>query len=199
MIAGIDEAGKGCVLGSLFLAIAGIKDISKLQNLGLADSKKLKPKVREALYQKLIKLLDFYKIVEIFPQEIDSGNLLDLESKYTKQLIQQYLPEEVYVDCPHPRPEKYQVRIATDNVKIITEHKADDKYLICSAASILAKVERDRALKKLGITMSGYPGDRKTIDHLKSLYPDFPSYVRLSWETTKRIIRENEEVEQDLF
>ena len=199
MIAGVDEAGKGCVLGSLFLAIAGIKDTSKLKGLGLADSKKLKPKVREDLYKKLVTILDFYEIQEIKPQEIDSGNLLDLESNCTKFLIEKYLPLKVIVDCPHPRPEKYRLKLATQGVEVIAEHKADDKYLICSAASILAKVERDMSLKKQGIIVSGYPSDKKTLNFLKGLYPNFPNFVRLSWETTKRIIRENEELENNLF
>lgn len=190
MLAGIDEAGKGCVLGSLFLCIAGISDESKIQNLGITDSKKLTKVKRQKLYLKLKDLLDFYEIIQISPKEIDEGNLLKLESLYTKKLLEKYNPSIAYIDCPHPKPEKYKELINVNGVNIITEHKADNKYLICSAASIMAKVERDLELENLGIKCSGYPGDKHTINFLKSLYPNFPNYVRLSWETTKRISRE---------
>jgi len=188
MLAGIDEAGKGCVLGSLHIAIAGVISEEKLKGLGLNDSKKIPKPKRQKLFDKLIKLLDFYEIKEITPQEIDSGNLLQLEASYSKSLIEKFNPTKVFVDCPHPVPYKYKKMVGVPGTEVIAEHKADSRYLTCMAASILAKVSRDNALINLGIKCSGYPGDIHTTKFLENLYPDFPSYVRLSWKTTKKLV-----------
>jgi len=193
MLAGIDEAGKGCVLGSLHIAIAGVTSEEKLKELGLNDSKKIPKPKRQKLFDKLVEILDFYEIKEISPQEIDSGNLLQLEANYSKNLIKKFSPDKVFVDCPHPVPHKYKKMIEVPGTEIIAEHKADSNYLTCMAASILAKVSRDNALINHGIRCSGYPGDVHTMKFLEKLYPNFPSYVRMSWKTIKKLTARMEE------
>ncbi|WP_457753524.1 ribonuclease HII, partial [Thermococcus sp.] len=78
--------------------------------------------------------------------------------------------------------------------KIIAEHKADAKYLPVSAASILAKVTRDKAIEKLkkqyGEIGSGYPSDPRTRKFLEEYYKEhgeFPPIVRKSWKTLRKI------------
>ena len=77
-------------------------------------------------------------------------------------------------------------------MKIVSEHKADSTYPIVSAASVIAKVERDEAVKKLseefGELGSGYPGDEITINFLKKYLLQnnvMPNCVRKSWQTIK--------------
>ena len=78
--------------------------------------------------------------------------------------------------------------------KIVAEHKADSKYIPVAAASILAKVTRDRAIEKLkeayGEIGSGYPSDPITRRFLEEYYKKhgvFPPIVRKSWKTLEKI------------
>ena len=73
---------------------------------------------------------------------------------------------------------------------MIVEPKADLRYRVVGAASIVAKVNRDMAIEKLGDVGSGYPSDPKTINFLKKLKNQdkkYPSFVRKSWKTLNRI------------
>jgi ribonuclease HII len=83
---------------------------------------------------------------------------------------------------------------------IVSEHKADSKYPIVSAASIIAKVQRDQAIARLhsryGDFGSGYPSDLKTIGFVRNLVSSrkkLPPIIRHSWDSVRRI---QEEVEQ---
>ncbi|MCW4052950.1 MAG: hypothetical protein NWE78_07070 [Candidatus Bathyarchaeota archaeon] len=79
-------------------------------------------------------------------------------------------------------------------VQIVSEHKADAKYPVVSAASIIAKVERDKAIRELrekyGDLGSGYITDAKTVAFLEkwiNQFEDYPEFVRKSWKPAKRI------------
>jgi ribonuclease HII len=91
-------------------------------------------------------------------------------------------------------------------VQIISEHKADKKYPIVSAASIIAKVERDKAIKeieeKYGEVGCGYPTDPKTIKFLEKYlkkYGKYPEFVRKSWKPAKRLKTEAKSKQEKLF
>jgi len=78
-------------------------------------------------------------------------------------------------------------------IKIVSEHKADRNYPIVSAASIIAKVERDREIAELakyyGDFGSGYPSDPRTMRFLKQCVEksyDYPNFVRRSWKPAKK-------------
>jgi len=207
LVGGVDEAGRGPVIGPMVLVLAVIDEskLGKLEELEVKDSKELSPERREELYPEIVKLLDDLVIVKILPAEIDAfvegrGGLNELEALKTAQMVTQAKkrPEILYVDAPDPNPAKYVQRIERylqDPPRIIAENGADAKYPIVSAASIVAKVERDREVKKIeeryGSFGTGYPHDDRTVHFLENLVQKnggFPGIVRKSWSTAKRIL-----------
>ena len=118
-------------------------------------------------------------------------------------VIEELKPDRAYVDASDVKPDRYGDQIKnmlSFNVELVSEHKADSKYLIVSAASILAKVKRDSYIKELqkeyGDFGTGYPHDQRTIKFLKKqieLRGSPPSFVRKSWRTVQRIMEETTE------
>ncbi len=200
-VLGIDEAGRGPVIGPMVMAGVMIKDgdEAKLKNMGVRDSKDLSPYKRDKLYEDLI---DFYQheIMVISPQEIDETlgtagtNLNWLEADAAAKIITSMKPDVAILDCPSPNIEAYTKYIqerVPEGTKIICEHKADSNYVVVGAGSILAKVTRDRAVAKLkdkaGVDFgSGYPSDPKTRAFLKEHYKNF-DFFRKSWASYKKI------------
>ena len=204
-ILGIDEAGRGPVIGPLVIAGAMIKteNIHKLQELGVKDSKLLTPKRREYLFEKIIKTVDSYRIIVVQPKEIDMAvespelNLNGLEALKSAEIIAALNPDEAILDCPSTNTKAYTATIKqllsekAKNINIICEHKADLNYPIVSAASILAKVTRDGLIEDLKKQVkidfgSGYPSDPKTVAFLKRYWNDY-GFFRKSWSSWKRI------------
>ncbi|MCX7836473.1 MAG: ribonuclease HII [candidate division WOR-3 bacterium] len=195
-ILGIDEAGRGCVIGPM--VICGVlieeKDITKLKEIGVKDSKLLKPSKREKLAKEIKKIAKKIVIKKISPKIIDKYNLNFLELKEIKKIIEKTKPTIVYFDCPVNQKgikdycKKLESLLEKKNVlpKIIGENKADKKYEVVSAASIIAKVERDRIIKNLrkkyGDFGSGYPSDRKTKEFLKNFYNNCRLIIRKKWQ-----------------
>jgi len=195
---GIDEAGRGAVIGPLVMAgVEATKDeISKLQELNVRDSKKISKSRRERLYD-LIKENVTNIYVEIaYPREIDdwvfNRNLNLLEEKMARKIIIKSSASVVIIDSFSANA----ISLATKfqhffkNKKIIVEHKADNNYVIVGAASIIAKVVRDRSIKELGNDIgSGYPSDPITQKFLdKNINNEkVMKYVRHSWETVERM------------
>ncbi len=202
-LAGIDEAGRGPVIGPMVIAavIVDEDNIPKLEELGVRDSKKLTPKRRERLFDEIIKLLDDYVILELWPEEIDSreGTLNEFEvENFVKALNSlKVKPDIVYIDAADVKEERFGEEIRKRlkfEAEIIAEHKADDKFVPVSAASIIAKVTRDRAIEGLkeeyGEIGSGYPSDPRTRAFLEEYYKqygEFPPMVRRSWKTLRKI------------
>jgi len=207
LISGVDEAGRGSVIGPL--AIAGVslkeKDLPKLVNLGVKDSKLLSPQKRETLAIQIRELALKWHIVLLSPAEIDRvvesnrklHKLNRLEAQAMAKVIAALKPDVVYVDASDVLADRFGEHI-TENLsfspKIISEHKADIKYPIVSAASIIAKVERDKVISKLqkkhGNMGCGYPSDSNTIKFLEDWirkFGSYPDFVRKSWKTAKRV------------
>ena len=103
-ICGVDDAGRGSMIGPLVIAGVSIdkKNIRKLSNLGVRDSKKLSPKKRESLYKEIIKIVDSYHVIRIPPKTIDKfvfqHNLNHLEAKTMAKVITNLKPQLSYVD-----------------------------------------------------------------------------------------------------
>jgi len=214
-IAGVDDSGRGSVIGPL--TIAGVlldeKDLQRLSDLGVKDSKRLSPQRREKLCGEIKRLVLKYHVIKLSPAEIDkvvrSGRKLHklnrLEAKTMARVIENLQPDIVYVDASDVLPERYKDHIMEYlpfNVKIISEHKADVKYPVVSAASIIAKVERDRIISELtakyGNMGCGYATDLKTLEFLEKWIKKFgscPDFVRVSWKTVERIKREIETIQ----
>ncbi|MDP3104317.1 MAG: ribonuclease HII [Candidatus Methanoperedens sp.] len=219
MIAGIDEAGKGPVLGPM--CVAGLMvDENKLERfvkLGVKDSKKLTPKKREALSVEIKKLADKIFVLEVSPAQIDGLRKVMTMNEimvacYVK-VLEELKPESAFVDAADVIAERFGENIKkkySSDLNITSEHKADEKYPIVSAASILAKVRRDELVRNLERTVgkeigSGYPADPKTITFLESWVKEhgkLPDFARSSWETSKNIIekfRKNQRTISDFF
>ena len=211
-IAGVDDAGRGPIIGPL--VIAGVllddKDLSRLVDSGVKDSKRLSPRRREELAAEIKKLALKYHVTMLSPTEIDIvvetrkklHKLNRLEAQTMAKVITILKPDVVYVDASDVLPDRFKQHIAenlTFKVQIISEHKADAKYPIVSAASIIAKVERDRALsalqEKYGNMGCGYATDPNTIKFLEKWirkFGSYPDFVRKSWKPAKRLKMEAE-------
>lgn len=201
-ICGIDDAGRGSMLGPLVIAGISLKKtkLRKLSLLGVKDSKQLSPKNREDLYKKILALVDDYYIARIPPKSIDASvkkhNLNHLEAKYMAKVISKLDPDTSYVDSCDVNAQRFGKEISrlSNNKKIKSYHHADSKFVVVSAASIIAKVSRDKSitrLKKNHDLGSGYPSDSTTINFVKSYYEThkiIPTFVRKSWKPTQKIL-----------
>jgi len=208
-IAGVDDAGRGSIIGPL--AIAGVlidqKDSPTLMDLGVRDSKRLSARRREQLAAQIKELALKYHVVLLSPAEIDmvveTGKKLHklnrLEAQAMAKVIRTLKPDVAYVDASDVLADRFKLHITenlTFKVQVISEHKADAKYPIVSAASIIAKVERDGALsalrEKYGNMGCGYPTDSNTLKFLENWiikYGSYPDFVRKSWKPAKRLKR----------
>ena len=208
IIVGIDEAGRGPVIGPLVICVYAIsrKDIDKLTKLKVKDSKLLSKKRRDELYIQLIPIAADYKVKHLSAAEID-----ELRKNYTLNIIEQMMmlklakelkttPSEIYIDAADVNEKRFGGVFETEfsNAKIISKHKADVLFPVVSAASIIAKKERDDEIAKISNKIgeeigSGYPADPITREFLIRYYAKnkkFPPYVRESWDTIKKIKKE---------
>lgn len=218
-IAGIDEAGRGCVIGPLVVAGVLIKEenLPTLMQLGVKDSKLLSAKKRETIASEIIKLAEKYLISKITPHQIDCAveskvklqKLNWLEAKTMGEIVMLLEPDLVYVDAADVFAERFGQHIleaSAFKTKIVSEHKADRNHPIVSAASILAKVERDTTIALLrneyGDFGSGYLADPKTqtflVEWLKT-HEDFPDIIRKSWKPAKNAKNQQHQKQQKLF
>jgi len=200
-ILGIDEAGRGPVIGPMVIAGYCIDEekIELLKSLGVRDSKELTRKQREEIYDEITKLTDKYKYIIIGPKTIDhyvyKNRLNYLEFENMVKIIEEIKPNTAIIDSPLVNIKKVIEYIKNNlkiNVEIIAENKADKNYPVVSAASIIAKVIRDKEIdkieKKININFgSGYPSDERTIKAIKENYEILKDYIRESWMTVKRI------------
>lgn len=205
LILGLDEAGRGPLIGPLVMAGVLIEknDESKLKSLGVKDSKLLTKEKREELFDSIIKISKKHKIIITDVEEIDKAvngeknlNLNKLEGNKIIKIINELKPDTAIIDCPSNNKEafkKYLKAKIKPKTKLILEHKADYKYPIVAAASILAKVTRDNEIEKLKNKInldfgSGYPSDPKTIEFLNNHYKTHKDIFRKSWTTYKNKI-----------
>jgi ribonuclease HII len=219
LIAGVDEAGRGCVIGPLVVAGVAVKseNLQLLAGLGVKDSKLLTAKKREELYPEILKLTQNHHIIKIPPAQIDkvvrSSRVLHklnrLEAQTMAKIIEALKPDQAYVDAADVLADRFGYHICEClrcKTKIISQHKADRTFPVVSAASIVAKVERDGEISKLrlkhGDFGSGYLTDEKTMVFLKRLLDgngEFPSFVRKSWKPAQRAKSEYGSIQQKLL
>ncbi|MHA1200809.1 MAG: ribonuclease HII [Candidatus Heimdallarchaeaceae archaeon] len=208
LVAGIDEAGRGPVIGPMVLCAYAIEKSmeKKLTQIGVKDSKLLSPKRRELLYPQIEKLSAQITVKHLSAAEIDEMRkrytLNEIEQKMMIKLIKDMksTPSEIYIDAADVNAERYgeAFKIAFPKSKIVSKHQADKYYPAVSAASVIAKVQRDRVIEKLAKKIgedigSGYPADPKTKKFLRTYYAKnkkFPPFVRESWDTAKKLKKE---------
>ena len=201
-ICGVDDAGRGSMIGPL--VIAGIriekKNISKLRKLGVRDSKKLSSKKRDLLYKEILKIVDSYHVIRIPPRTIDKyvfeHNLNHLEAKKMAEVISNLNPDISYVDSCDVNAARFGREISdlSNKSKVKSYHYADSRFVVVSAASIIAKVSRDRSIMRLNKTSnlgSGYPSDKKSVNYVKKIVSSkksLPTSVRKSWKPVQKIL-----------
>jgi len=208
-IAGVDEAGRGPMIGPM--VICGIlvdpDRLHVLIEIGAKDSKTLTHKRRLQLKSQIEKIATKIEIRTVSASEIDRlrkrTTMNEIEVKEFASIVKALNPKEVYLDAADVKANRFGSKIGelsgivSKGAKVVSEHKADAKYPIVSAASIIAKVHRDLAIEKFhekyGDFGSGYPNDPKTIKFVKTLVRNgekLPSIIRKSWESVTKIIDE---------
>jgi len=218
LVAGIDEAGRGCIIGPLVIAGVLMKEekLFRLAQLGVKDSKLLAPRKREALAMEIAQLAEKYLTVKLSPKEIDRAveskrklhKLNRLEAQTMTQIINALKPDIAYVDAADVVEDRFKHHIQeglTVKTEIVSKHKADKIYPVVSAASIMAKVERDKEIAALkgeyGDFGSGYLTDQKTMRFLKQwlqTHAEYADCVRKSWKPAKQAKNERGTVQKKL-
>lgn len=219
LIAGIDEAGRGCVIGPLVVAgvLAKEENLNAFSALGVKDSKLLTAKKREAIATDILSLAERYAIIKVSPEEIDHvveshrrlHKLNRLEAETMAKIITILKPDVCYVDAADVLEHRFGQHVLEASefkTHIISEHKADRIYPIVSAASIVAKIERDNEVAALrrqhGDFGTGYLTDPKTTVFLSEWlekHQEYPNFVRKSWKPAKQIKSQRGTTQKKLF
>jgi len=175
--------------------------LEALVALGAKDSKALTPRARERVFAGLGSLGTLGAVV-LSPRTVDRavsrGGLNDLEAEAFARLVRELAPDVAYVDACDPNERRFGLRVARlagGASRVIARHHADRDYPVVGAASIVAKVRRDRALARLREELgdelgSGYPSDQRTIRFVRSVLADgraVPPWMRGSWATMQRV------------
>jgi len=205
IIAGIDEAGRGPVIGPMVIAYLEIEEenIKKLVRIGARDSKEITPSKRRVIFRHIIGMRARVIVAKIPPKIIDEWvnnkkSLNALEAYVISRILREYptCADIIYIDAPS-NVNSYTRYLKTFGVnkRLVIETKADKKWPIVAAASIVAKVIRDKEIDKIkrqiGIDIgSGYPSDPKTRKNLSLIIKRYPELVRKSWKTLKNIDRD---------
>jgi len=201
VVLGIDEAGRGPVIGDMFVASVAVDPLKlrKLRELGVKDSKELTPNTRSRLVTSIVRNAEVIIVKRFSPLVIDSNNINVLYAKAVVDLVNDMLRmglkiKKIYVDAVTGKKALTILRTGMNNVPFVLEPKADRKYVAVSAASIVAKFLRDLHVSKLKETYgdfgSGYPADPRTMKWLKKLLArsptEIPPIIRKSWGTLRK-------------
>lgn len=209
-VLGIDEAGRGPVIGSMFIGgfMVDEEELDKVEDLGVKDSKKLSDKKRERLAKELRNKGETF-LEEIEGSEIDElrevMSLNEIEIQGFCNVIERSDADKIFVDLPEPNGERFINKMKRElptrfrERDFVAEHGADDTYPVVSAASIIAKSARENHVEKLHSKYgydfkSGYPHDKPTINFLEKYVEEkgeLPSETRRSWSTAERILKES--------
>lgn len=209
LILGIDDAGRGPVIGPMVLAGCLVDEsvLTKLKKLGVDDSKKLTQKRRVYLAEKIKEEAEMFEIVLAYPDEIDGNNydgvdLNKLEAIKAADIINKtnkgFKKIRVVIDCPSVGIKKWDDYLRTkihnlSNLEISCEHKADQNHVAVAAASILAKCVREEEMEKLKEEYgkdigSGYCSDPTTCKFLEKYAEKHKDsgLFRKTWITWKK-------------
>jgi ribonuclease HII len=209
LLLGVDDAGRGPVIGPMVLAgcLIDAKTGDEFKKIGVRDSKQLTQKRREFLEEIIRKKSKAFEVVVLNPEEIDKKNseglkLNELEGLAAAEIINKINNGKekikVVLDCPSPNRTRWREFVLLkienlSNLEIACEHKADRNHVVVGAASILAKTERERQMSKLkemyGKDMgSGYCSDPRTKKFLEKNIRNHnhKGIFRKTWSTWKK-------------
>jgi len=212
VICGVDEAGKGSVLGPMVVAAVGVPSEDVFSDIEVHDSKLLSPRMRERLYAVIRKR---FRVVTV---RIDAHEIDEIRMGMTMnacvarahaRVIDKLSPTLAYVDACDVNAIRYADMVKShleQPCDIVSEHHADQTFKVVSAASIVAKVTRDRAIaalsKKYGEIGSGYPSDPVTIAFLSAYIDEHktpPPIARKSWKTVTTMIGKKQQSQLSEF
>lgn len=203
MICGVDEAGRGPVIGPLVVCGVAVESDGPLRRLHVRDSKRLTAEQREALAPEIRRLCKV-EVVVVSAQEIDAMReqmtLNEVEAKIFARVIEALRPDVAYVDSADVNEHAFRKAVLRGlpyEVDLVSKHGADDLFPVVSAASVMAKVHRDAAIRsiegELGRKIgSGYSHDVATIAFLERWLTEtgaLPPHTRASWDTARRLLR----------
>jgi ribonuclease HII len=200
MHVGVDEAGKGPVLGSMFAA--AVRADPGALPAGVDDSKSLSGQRRESLATGIREAADAVRVVEVPVERIDdpgtdmNGLTVAAHAEAVGSVARR--GDEVRADAADTDAGRFARNVAADlsvDVEVGGEHAADETYPVVGAASIVAKVERDAHVGALaaeyGGLGSGYPGDPATREFLREYVRDrgrLPDCARATWQTSRDVL-----------
>ena len=213
MICGVDEAGRGPVLGPLVVAGVMVESDVPLRHLNVRDSKKLSPERRELLAPEIEKVAKC-EVVVVPATDIDvmraQMSLNEFEAQLFARIVERLHPETAYVDAVDVDEIEFKrdiLKLVPFEVEIVSQHEADDLFPVVSAASIVAKVRRDSEIRRIEAEIgesigSGYPSDPVTIAFLEKWIKEKgspPPHTRLTWDTTRRLLAESKNRKLDEY
>lgn len=204
MICGIDEAGRGPVIGPMVIAGVRVENEKEIARLGVKDSKRHTPAARRRLADEIKRVADIE--IEIVPPSVidalrEDKSLNEIEKEYFIKIMKRLEAEIYYVDAIDVEESRLSRELADRlpfKAKVIAKHRADSLYPVVSAASVIAKTRRDEEIEKIakelepriGLPLgSGYPADPVTMNFLEEwfrVYGSFPPHVRRTWKTLKK-------------
>lgn len=204
LLLGVDEAGKGPVVGSMFVAGVVIEEdtLFDLAALGVKDSKQIPRERRELLEKRILELSQDHYVLEVAPHIIDElrqvMTMNEIMVRCHSKVVSSLSADRCILDAADVKAERFAERVRVvsgTTIPILAEHKADCNHMVVAAASIVAKVRRDRSIRDLeascGRTIgTGYPADSDTIRFLEDWVKetgDLPPFARKSWTTAQRI------------
>jgi ribonuclease HII len=203
-VVGVDEAGRGAWIGPLVVGAVAVPrtDLEAIAATGARDSKTLTARRRETILEALERCASL-RSAEASPAEVDrhvvQGRLNALEARLFGELLRPFAPAEARVDACDANAQRFGrsvARLAGPQVRVVARHHADATDPLVGAASIVAKVRRDRAVRRLAEELgeeigSGYPSDPVTVRFVRRTVPAGsppPAWLRRSWATTQRVI-----------
>ena len=183
------------------MVIAGVIIDEKIEGIlkevGVKDSKMLSKEKREKLFEIISELAEAYVVNKAYPNEIDNTNLNELTYLKVIQIIHALLPfQPKIVTIDKVGNEEIVIKkIRELGLKDNVVYNADVNFIEASAASIIAKVIRDRIIdslkKSFGDFGSGYPSDPKTRQWIVEMYKkdknNPPPIIRRTWKTLLKI------------
>ena len=205
MICGVDEAGRGPVIGPLVVCGVAVESDAELRAIGVKDSKKLSASRRAAI-EPQIRRVARVEVVEVQAEEIDalreSMTLNELEARVFATIIERLAPEMAYVDAADADEAAFGRMVTAQlrcQARMHSRHKADELFPVVSAASVVAKVARDARVREIEAEMgrpigSGYTSDPKTVSFLRGWIGEkgtFPPHTRRSWATSQNLMMLN--------
>ena len=199
-VCGIDEAGRGSMVGPLVVAAVSVRRsrLGELARMGVRDSKELSPAARERLYPLILGVADAHAVLRAPARSVDASvrrrGLNGLEARYMARAAARLGAATTYVDSCDVDAARFGRKVSemAGGLRVVSRHRADSRFVAVAAASVVAKVERDRSLARIRRSHdvgSGYPSDpaaRRFVE-LRARRGALPPFVRRSWRPVRRL------------